>query len=79
MINNKRAKHLIDKNKELVAENKALKAIIKENGKIMDQVSPIITCMLLYVEAHIEDIEADINDFGDLKPVLELLKENVGE
>ena len=75
MINNKRSKHLIDKNKELVEQNKALKATIKSNGLIMDKAKPILDCVIPYILDMQSDIEADIEGFGSLQPALDAMLE----
>lgn len=75
MINNNRAKHLIDKNKELVEQNRKLKATIKSVGLMMDEATPILECVLPYIHKHQDDIEQSINDFGDLQPALDAMNE----
>ncbi len=68
MINNKRAKHLIDTIEQL-------RSVIKSNKVIMDKAKPILECVLPYIVAHERDIKAGINDFGNLQPALNVMLE----
>ena len=68
MISNKRAAYLIDKIEEQ-------KEIIKKTGEMMDKATPILECVLPYIQNHQDDIEQSINDFGDLQPALDVMLE----
>jgi len=68
VINNKKAKHLIN-------EIERLKTIIEHNRKMMDKAKPILECVLPFIERHQEDIEEGNYDFGDLQPALDAMLE----
>ena len=69
----KREKFLIKTNKALLEEVRELKSIIASNAKMMDDVAPILECVVPYVDFHSVDIKDSINDFGTLQPALDAI------
>jgi len=68
MISNRRAAYLIRKIEEQ-------KEIIRKTGDAMDKATPILECVLPYIQYHQADIEQSIDDFGDLQPALDVMLE----
>jgi len=51
--------------------------LFQEAAEAVELVIQSMEPVLKWVMAHEEDIENDINDFGELKPVLDMLKRKV--